>query len=50
LPPSANWAGADPALDVNVVEKSSPAKLRHAMSNSFGFGGSNCALVFSLAR
>ena len=49
LPPCANWATPDPALHVNLVTKPTPATLRHAMSNSFGFGGSNCTLVFSRA-
>ncbi len=49
LPPTANWLVADPALDVALVTKAREAKLRHAMSNNFGFGGSNCALIFSLA-
>jgi 3-oxoacyl-[acyl-carrier-protein] synthase I len=49
LPPCANWATPDPALDVNLVTHPAAAPLRHAMSNSFGFGGSNCTLVFSRA-
>jgi 3-oxoacyl-[acyl-carrier-protein] synthase I len=47
LPPCTNWVTADPALDVAVVTEPTTARLDHAMSNSFGFGGSNCALVFS---
>jgi 3-oxoacyl-(acyl-carrier-protein) synthase len=50
LPPSANCSVADPALDLDVVSKPGASRLRHAMSNSFGFGGSNCTLVFSLAQ
>jgi 3-oxoacyl-[acyl-carrier-protein] synthase-1 len=50
LPPSTNRTAGDPALDVNVVDKPGAARLRHAISNSFGFGGSNCTLVFSLAQ
>jgi 3-oxoacyl-[acyl-carrier-protein] synthase-1 len=49
LPPSANWREADALLDVDVVSTRRASRFRHAMSNNFGFGGSNCALVFSLA-
>lgn len=47
LPPSANLQAPDPALAVDVLAQARGADLRHAMSNNFGFGGSNCALVFS---
>jgi 3-oxoacyl-[acyl-carrier-protein] synthase-1 len=50
LPPTANCTHPDPALPTDLVLQARPAVLRHAMSNSFGFGGSNCALVFSLAQ
>ena len=49
LPPSANLRRKDDELGVNVVTAAAPARFRHAMSNSFGFGGSNCSLVFSQA-
>ncbi|MEJ6022747.1 beta-ketoacyl-ACP synthase [Ramlibacter sp. PS4R-6] len=49
LPPSANLREADDQLGVNVVKQGAAAPIRHAMSNSFGFGGSNCSLVFSRA-
>jgi len=32
------------------LEEARAAGLRHAMSNNFGFGGSNCALVFSAGQ
>ena len=47
LPPSANVETADASLQVDLVRQSRAVRLRHAMSNNFGFGGSNCALVFS---
>jgi 3-oxoacyl-[acyl-carrier-protein] synthase-1 len=47
LPPSANLETPDASLPVDLVQQSRPAQLRHAMSNNFGFGGSNCSLVFS---
>ena len=47
LPPSANVETPDASLEVDLVRQMRPAPLRHAMSNNFGFGGSNCALVFS---
>jgi len=49
LPPTANWRTPDPALALQLVTQPGPAKLRHAMSNNFGFGGSNCSLIFSLS-
>jgi 3-oxoacyl-[acyl-carrier-protein] synthase-1 len=50
LPPAANWREADPLLDVDVVRQAASASFSHAMSNNFGFGGSNCTLVFSRGR
>jgi 3-oxoacyl-[acyl-carrier-protein] synthase-1 len=50
LPPSANLETPDPSLPVDVVRQARTARVRHAMSNSFGFGGSNCALIFSAGQ
>jgi 3-oxoacyl-[acyl-carrier-protein] synthase-1 len=51
LPPSTNFVTLDPALSgLNLVTKPASARMQHAMSNNFGFGGSNCTLVFSLAH
>ncbi len=47
LPPSANLDTPDPALGLDTVRQSTPAPLRHAMTNNFGFGGTNCSLIFS---
>jgi len=49
LPPSANLREIEPDLGIDVVTQPRSSTLRHAMSNSFGFGGSNCSLVFSTA-
>ena len=46
LPRSLNTRERDPALQVAVLLENRETRLRHAMSNSFGFGGSNCSLVF----
>ena len=46
LPPSANLRELEPGLGIDVVTKARDATLQHAMSNSFGFGGSNCSLIF----
>ena len=47
LPATLNCTRVDPQLRAGVVTASRPARLRHAISNSFGFGGNNCSLVLS---
>ncbi len=49
LPVNANTVEADPAFDIDLVRRVSrpSANLRHAMSNSFAFGGTNAVLVVS---
>jgi 3-oxoacyl-[acyl-carrier-protein] synthase-1 len=38
----------DAAIACNIVPETLPMARRHVMSNAFGFGGNNCALVLSL--
>jgi 3-oxoacyl-(acyl-carrier-protein) synthase len=47
LPPNPGFSQADPAIGLVPVTVLRPARLTHAMSNSFGFGGNNAALIFS---
>jgi 3-oxoacyl-[acyl-carrier-protein] synthase-1 len=49
LPPSANLHALEPGLGLDVVTQPRRAELRCAMSNNFGFGGSNCSLIFDRA-
>ena len=46
LPHSLNTRERDPALHSNILLQSSERPLKHVLSNSFGFGGSNCSLLF----
>jgi 3-oxoacyl-[acyl-carrier-protein] synthase I len=46
LPRSLNTRDKDPRLEGAILLGSRAAPLRRVMSNSFGFGGSNCSLVF----
>ncbi len=48
VPGTLNLQTPDPALQVAVRREGGAQAIRHAMSNSFGFGGSNCSLVFGL--
>jgi 3-oxoacyl-[acyl-carrier-protein] synthase-1 len=50
LPGTVNCVTVDPALNANIVCKSREQPVSLAMSNSFGFGGSNCALLFGRTR
>src|SRR6202140_1282194 len=48
LPPPINYQVPDPALELDVVPNvARAAKVRHALSNSFGFGGQNVSLVLA---
>ena len=50
LPPTINYEVPDPALPVDCVPNvARPARVAHALSNSFGFGGQNVSLVFGAA-
>ena len=47
LPPTINLENPDPQCDLDYVpNQSRKAKVEYAMSNSFGFGGTNGALLF----
>jgi 3-oxoacyl-[acyl-carrier-protein] synthase II len=46
-PPTMNLENVDPVCRLNYVpNKPQPAKIDYALSNSFGFGGTNGSLVF----
>lgn len=47
IPGCSNSALIDPQLKANFVLRTHAMPVRHALSNSFGFGGNNCSLLFS---
>lgn len=49
LPAGLNTRARDPELSTNYLLQNRDANVRAMLSNSFGFGGSNCALVLGLA-
>jgi 3-oxoacyl-[acyl-carrier-protein] synthase-1 len=49
LPGGLNRTAPDPRLHLNYLTRQRRAALRTALSNSFGFGGVNCALLFGRA-
>jgi 3-oxoacyl-[acyl-carrier-protein] synthase II len=47
LPPTINYENPDPECDLDYVPNHSrKAEVEYALSNSFGFGGTNAALLF----
>ena len=47
LPPTINYFNPDPECDLDYVpNEPRPAEVEYVLSNSFGFGGTNAALMF----
>jgi 3-oxoacyl-[acyl-carrier-protein] synthase II len=48
LPPTLNLDNPSPGCDIDLVPKQAKErKIRYALSNSFGFGGTNASLIFA---
>ncbi|HLM15073.1 MAG TPA: beta-ACP synthase, partial [Reyranella sp.] len=47
VPPTLNLDEPDEGCDIDLVAKQAKQrKVRYALSNSFGFGGTNASLIF----
>ncbi len=49
LPQSLNTRDVDPDIHANILQAPVALKEKYVLTNSFGFGGSNCSLVFGVA-
>lgn len=49
LPAGLNTEHLDPKLNLNYLMNNREQPIAHVLSNSFGFGGTNCSLVFGKA-
>jgi 3-oxoacyl-[acyl-carrier-protein] synthase-1 len=49
MPAGLNVQGRDPALQLDYLRSNREGPVKHVLSNSFGFGGSNASLVFGRA-
>jgi 3-oxoacyl-[acyl-carrier-protein] synthase II len=48
LPPTINYTTPDPECDLDYVPNTArEVRVKHALSSSFGFGGTNACLVLS---
>jgi len=50
IPANLNLQTIDASLSAHIVQETHAAPLNTVMSNSFGFGGSNCSLIFGRLR
>ena len=49
IPPTLRAAPLDDELGVSIIDRLTPAPLRHVLVNAFGFGGTNVSVVVSHA-
>jgi 3-oxoacyl-[acyl-carrier-protein] synthase I len=49
LPRSLNTHDKDPTIEAGILLDNRSGQVRRVLSNSFGFGGSNCSLLFGAA-
>ena len=49
MPGGVNTARIDPTLTAHYIKENRRAQVRRVLSNSFGFGGTNCSLIFGRA-
>jgi 3-oxoacyl-[acyl-carrier-protein] synthase-1 len=50
MPRSLNTREKDPAIEGSILLETRRTLVRRVLSNSFGFGGSNCSLIFGSGR
>jgi len=50
MPRSLNTRVRDPAIEAGILLENRLAPVQRVLSNSFGFGGSNCSLLFGTAQ
>lgn len=50
IPAGCNTRQLDPDIDIDYVLENKHQPVDYVLSNSFGFGGSNCSLVMGVAR
>jgi 3-oxoacyl-[acyl-carrier-protein] synthase-1 len=46
MPGGVNTTRIDPTLTAHYLKENRPSAASHVLSNSFGFGGTNCSLIF----
>jgi 3-oxoacyl-[acyl-carrier-protein] synthase-1 len=50
MPGGVNTTRIDPMLTAHYLKENRPSRALHVLSNSFGFGGTNCSLIFGRAQ
>jgi 3-oxoacyl-[acyl-carrier-protein] synthase-1 len=49
MPGGVHTMRIDPTLTAHYIRENRRAAIRRVLSNSFGFGGTNCSLIFGAA-